>query len=62
MVGSDLYTDISTVLKLSSTLLVKYYRTLIKLEYWYVQCLGCVNIWRLLWPSGATTRQQQAAG
>jgi hypothetical protein len=27
-----------------------------------VQCLGCVNIWRLLWPSGATTRQQQAAG
>jgi hypothetical protein len=58
MIGSDLYTDISNVLQLSSTLLVKYYRKLIKLKY--VQCLGCGNILRLLWPGGATTRQLQA--
>jgi hypothetical protein len=58
MIGSDLYTDISNVLKFSSALLVKYYRTLIKLKY--VQCLGSVNMLRLLWPGGATTRQLQA--
>jgi len=55
VVGSDLYTDISNVLKLSTTLLAKYHRTLIKMTY--VQCLGSVNILCLLWPGGATTRQ-----
>jgi hypothetical protein len=58
VVGSDLCTDISNVLNISSTLLVKYYRMLIKLKY--VQYLGSVNILRLLWPGGANTRQLQA--
>jgi hypothetical protein len=56
MVGSDLYTYLSTVFELCSPVLVKYYRTLIKQEH--VQCLGCVNIWHLLWAGGATAQLQ----